>query len=154
MALSYRSWRTMTPIWLTEQQIVSLHDEALKRFGGLSGIKDRSALGAVTSRPQMSYSYNDSMNMLDMAADLAYGIATGHVFLDGNKRTAFLAAVTFLRVNGYKLKPRHSAAYSLMLQLEEGTVTRRHLASFLRKGAQVKVKASIEAAAYLESSKK
>ncbi len=87
----------MSRVYLTVEQVVEIHDLAIDRFGGTSGILDKHALESALGRFRSGY-YND---LFEEAAALLESLATNHPFLDGNKRTAFFAADSFLRSNGY-----------------------------------------------------
>ena len=68
-----------------------------------------------------------------LAATYAYGIARNHPFVDGNKRTALVAARTFLLLNGVNLEANQDEKYLTFLQLAQGTFTEEQLADWIRK---------------------
>ena len=68
-------------------------------FGGLHGVRDKGAVEAAVFRPQTGY-YN---SLEEEAAALMEPLGNNHGFLDGNKRIAFVATDTFLRINGFYL---------------------------------------------------
>jgi death on curing protein len=68
-------------------------------FGGLHGVRDKGAVEAAVFRPQTGY-YN---SLEEEAAALMESLGNKHGFVDGNKRIAFSAADTFLRINGFYL---------------------------------------------------
>ena len=65
-------------------------------------VRDLSLLLSALARPQNLAAYGNP-DIADLAASYAVGIARNHAFLDGNKRTAWVVAETFLLKNGYKL---------------------------------------------------
>ena len=60
------------------------------------------------------YNVENRKTIVKKAAELLFGIASGHPFVDGNKRTAFITMIIFLRINGKVLK--HNAASQLLLE--------------------------------------
>ena len=92
----------MDVLYLTADQILSLHDEALK-FGGAGGIFSEQALFAALMQPQQSAFGEDAYPTIpDKAAAYGYFLTANHPFVDGNKRTALAATLVFLDVNGYE----------------------------------------------------
>src|SRR3546814_17499694 len=71
--------------------------------------------------PQQLYAYGDPLPDLSaLAASLAFGIASNHAFVDGNKRTAFVAYRTFLALNHAELTALPEERYTTILALAEG----------------------------------
>jgi len=82
------------PFWLTRQMIVAIHDEQLTIHGGASGLCDEGMLGSALDRPKNRWAY-EQVELAELAAAYAFGIARNHPFVDGNKRTSLLAHYTF-----------------------------------------------------------
>lgn len=76
-----------------------LHDQLIKRFGGLRGVRDKGLLQSALARPQTGYYSTLSLQ----AAALLQSLTQNHCFIDGNKRVAFAATAIFLRINSYRL---------------------------------------------------
>ena len=68
----------------------------------------------------------------ELAAAYAYGSAKNHAFIDGNKRTAFMAMVVFLRKNGVRFAPDQAQATTMILALAAGEVSEESLARWIR----------------------
>jgi death-on-curing protein len=96
-------------------EVIYLHDEYIRRFGGDFGIRDLEALQSALARPQSGY-YDD---LIAEAAATLESLSQNHPFIDGNKRTAIGATAMFLRVNGYKLEFDDLEAYNFMMELYE-----------------------------------
>jgi death-on-curing protein len=78
-----------------------IHAEALKRFGGLGGVRDENLLASAVLTPQSSFGGKSPYaDIVEIAAGYLFYIGGNHPFLDGNKRTAMMAAIVFLRLNG------------------------------------------------------
>jgi death-on-curing protein len=98
------------PIFLTEDQIVWLHDEQITLFGGLAGPADPNLLGSSVAQPESAYYYGGKTSLFDLATEYAFSIAKNHAFADGNKRTASEAAIAFLDVNGWLVEEEFTEA--------------------------------------------
>ena len=85
--------------YLTVPDVLAMHMVLIKKYGGSDGIRDMGALESAVARPQSGY-YKD---VIESAAALLESLAINHPFIDGNKRVAFAATDTFLRINGYTI---------------------------------------------------
>ena len=85
-------------IYLSLEQIIELHDDLIKKFGGLIGIRERGLLESAVAAPMMAV-FREKLHktIYNKAAAYLFYIAKNHAFLDGNKRTAAAAALAFLR---------------------------------------------------------
>ncbi len=86
----------MSWIWIDPAVVLAVHDEQLAEHGGMSGIRDMGLLQSGLARPVQLETYGDP-DVFDLAAAYAYGIAQNHPFVDGNKRTAYVVSMLFLR---------------------------------------------------------
>ncbi|CAF24197.1 type II toxin-antitoxin system death-on-curing family toxin [Candidatus Protochlamydia amoebophila] len=88
-------------IYLSFEQIIELHDALIDKFGGLLGIRERGLLESALAAPMMAvFGVELHKTIYNKAAAYLFYIAKNHAFLDGNKRTAAAAALSFLRANG------------------------------------------------------
>ena len=94
-------------------QVIAMHAELIKTFGGMDGIRDQAALESALLRPQIGY-YD---GLIQEAAALMESLANNHPFLDGNKRVAFFATDTFLRINGHYIDCDDEEAYAFFMGL-------------------------------------
>jgi len=120
------AWR-----WITESSVLAIHDEQIAEHGGLAGVRDLPLLQSALARPQNLEAYGNP-DIADLAAAYAVGIARNHAFLDGNKRTAWVVAETFLLKNGYELIAGDRGGVMTMLAVADGTMSERELAIWLR----------------------
>ena len=119
------------PVWLPLETIIDLQSEQLKRFGGPDGIRDQGLLESALSRPVNRWHYGET-DLAVLAASYAFGLARNHAFVDGNKRIAFQAMMTFLRMNDIAFKPKSAEATLIILDLASGAVTEESLARWIR----------------------
>jgi death-on-curing protein len=92
------------PLFLTEEQIVGIHAEQIRLFGGTPGIADANLLGSSVAQPQNAYIFGNKRSLFDLAAEYAFSLGKNHAFQDGNKRVAVAAAIVFLDVNGWLIE--------------------------------------------------
>jgi death on curing protein len=119
------------PLWLTEEQVIFVHDQQLKRHGGPAGLRDPAMLGSALGRPLNKFA-DGEQDLAALAAAYAYGLARNHPFVDGNKRIAFLSAVIFLRRNGVIFRPDPAEATAIILELAASTVGEEGLTRWIR----------------------
>jgi death-on-curing protein len=123
------------PIWLPLEVIFALHDRLLSRFGGAEGIRDRGMLESALGKPQQLLHYG-APSIFELAASYAFGIVKNHPFIDGNKRTGFMAAYTFLGVNGRALIAPEEEAVIQTLGLASGAIGEKDYAAWLESGSE------------------
>ncbi len=82
--------------YLSVVEALAIHDDLIARYGGAAGVRDFGLLEAALFRPQTGY-YAD---LIEEAAALWESLSQGCPFVDGNQRTAFAVAYTFLVING------------------------------------------------------
>ena len=91
------------PEWLDLDDILETHAEQIERFGGADGVRDLALVQSALARPRQLYHYEGESDALILAVRLGVGLALNHGFVDGNKRTGFVAMLLFLGINGYAL---------------------------------------------------
>lgn len=126
MSAAKDSW-----VWLGIQLIHAVHEEQLAEHGGPGGVRDEGLLASAMGRPQNRALY-ESPDAAALAASYAYGIARNHPFIDGNKRTAFVAMEVFLDLNGFELRASDQDCVFVTLRLAEGHLDEEALAQWIR----------------------
>ena len=117
--------------FLTRQTVEAMHDEQLRRHGGARGIRDENALESALARPENKAYYSEP-TVHDLAAAYLYGVASNHAFVDGNKRTALVAAGAFLLLNGHRLTADDGTIYEFVLSVAAGDIGEEGAAAFFR----------------------
>jgi death on curing protein len=121
-------------VWLLEEAVIAIHQRQISEHGGSEGLRDEGLLASALARPQNVLAYaQPPPDLAVLAAAYAYGIARNRPFVDGNKRTALVAARTFLLLNGVNLEANQDEKYLTFLQLAQGTLTEEQLADWIRK---------------------
>jgi len=125
------------PLWITADEALAINRMLVAQFGGLdAGVRDENLFQAALGRPLNKWHYDEPKpDLLALAAAYAFGIAKGHVFHDGNKRAAYVVAVTFLEVNGIVCAPAQPDIVETMVALAEGSLTEDGLAAWFRENA-------------------
>lgn len=120
------------PEWLSKALILAIHDEQLAEHGGGTGIRDDGLLDSALARPQNRLAYDHAADLATLAAAYAFGIAKNHPFIDGNKRTAYVAAELFLELNGVTLTASDQDCVLIVLRLAAGEIGEEALTDWLR----------------------
>lgn len=121
-------------IWLLEEVVRAIHERQIAEHGGSSGVRDEGLLLSALARPQHLLAYGDPPpDVSALAAACAFGIARNHPFVDGNKRTALVAARTFLLINGFDLDASQEEKYLTFLQLAKGEIEEDSLTEWIRQ---------------------
>lgn len=123
------------PVWITVEDCLAFHDKLLARFGGAAGVRDANLPESALARQKHVAAYENPSLFL-LAATYAHGIVKNHPFVDGNKRTGFLAAAIFLEANGCHFQADEHDAVVQTLALAAGESTRESFAEWLKSVCQ------------------
>jgi death-on-curing protein len=108
-------------VWLSRRVILAIHDEQIAQLGGASGIRDVALLESALARPQNHAAYGQP-DIAELAAIYALAIPHNRPFIDGNKRTAYVALELFLAANAFDFTASDADAVVMMLQMAAGDV--------------------------------
>jgi death-on-curing protein len=125
----------MSPVWLGTAVVLAMHGRLLAEHGGDPGIRDASLLDSALARPQNLLAYNDP-DICDLAAAYTSGIIRNHPFVDGNKRTAFMAGYVFLARNGLRLTATEVDVVQVVALLAASEIDESEFAAWLRKNCE------------------
>ena len=121
------------PPYLSEEEIVALHAQVIGLLGGKRGLRDADALRSCVAQPQTAvFGVERFPTVFDKAAAYCFYLVRLNPFFDGNKRTAFLAARTFLLDGGLAPDLETDETYRMMIALAEGKSDIDRLASFFQ----------------------
>lgn len=121
-------------IWLSRKLILAVHDEQLAAHGGAQGIRDSGLLDSALARPMNRASYGDP-DIAEIAALYAIALVRNHPFVDGNKRTAYVALESCLRLNGCRFPVSDAEATVATLQLAAGELSDEEFVIWVRQNA-------------------
>jgi len=122
------------PIWVPNRAVLIIHDRQIARHGGAAGTRDGALIDGALQRP-LSKWQSERADMFSCAAAYAFGLAKAHAFVDGNKRTAFVTSVTFLRLNGWHFVTDPVDGVAAMEGLAFGHVPEDEFRSWLLAGS-------------------
>lgn len=119
-------------VFLDEDIVIAIHEEQLSQHGGGVGIRDVGLLESALAKPLNALAYNPSVDIAALAASYAFGIARNHPFIDGNKRTAYVAMELFLALNEAILVASDEESLLAMLALASGEIGEAEYADWIR----------------------
>jgi death on curing protein len=123
--------------WLSSDVLLAVHDEQLAEHGGAAGVRDRGLFDSAMARAPNLAHYGDPDHAA-LAAAYGFGIARNHPFIDGNKRTAFVAVELFLACNGYALVADDVACVLTTLGVASGALDEAQFADWIRQHSQAR----------------
>ena len=127
----------MEPLFLTLAEVVNIHNDQIKRYGGDAGARDLGLLESAISVPQAGFGGQFlHSSLFEMAAAYAFHISENQPFVDGNKRTALAAALIFLEMNGILIKDPKDRLYDAMIKLATHRLGKKALAALLEELAK------------------
>lgn len=118
-------------MWLEAQVALAIHDRQLAEHGGAAGVRDAGALESALARAQNRWAYGED-DLCALGAAYAFGVARNHPFADGNKRTAWVLARLFLKLNAVDLTFEPNDAIRTVLALAAGELSEDELADWFR----------------------
>ena len=125
--------RSGGPVWLRPDVLRAIHRRQLAEHGGPEGIRDEGLLESALHRPLQTKHYEPSADLATLAACYAGGLVRNHPFVDGNKRTAYVACRTFLLLNGFEIDATREEKYAAFLDLVERRTSEDEFAGWLRQ---------------------
>lgn len=122
------------PDFLTVEEVLLIHDEQIKEYGGIHGIRNKGLLESAAMMPRASFGGEYlHQNLFEMAAAYAFHIAENQPFLDGNKRTALVSALVFLDINGFEVLDESMLLYEAMMAIAHKKMDKFDFAELLQK---------------------
>lgn len=126
-------------VWLDRAVVLAIHDMQLAEHGGGAGVRDAGLLDSALGKPLQLQAYGEPVpDAAALAASCGYGISRNHPFIDGNKRTGFVAAELFLRLNGWELRADDASCVLTMLAVAAGDLPEDAFAAWLRTHSAVR----------------
>ena len=124
----------MSVQFIPEEIVLIVHTDLLQRYGGGAGIRDKGLLESAIAQPKISvggkYAHK---TIFDKAAAYGFHVCMNHPFVDGNKRVTFALMDIFLQKNGWEITAGEEEAYSMIMSLASGKLSKTELSSWLKK---------------------
>lgn len=123
----------MAPNFLTLEDVMALHTESIRRFGGAHGVRDVGALESALAMPQATM-FGDFLHptLEEQAAAYLFHLVMNHPFLDGNKRTGLAAGLAFLGINDVRVEATNDELIELTLGVAKGESSKAAVAVFFK----------------------
>lgn len=118
-------------VWVSLGAVLAIHDEQIAEHGGVRGVRDLAIIDSALARPRNLLAYTKT-DAAWLAAAYAFGLCSNHGFLDGNKRTAYVVAETFLDLNGYAMEAPDEAVVNTMVAVASSLMSEERLATWFR----------------------
>jgi death-on-curing protein len=120
--------------YLEAEEILVLHSEVIDATGGSHGVRDVYLLAAIAEKPRATFGGQDLYpDVFTKGAVYLESIVNYHVFIDGNKRTGFIACARFFYKNGHALVATNKAVETFVLQVATKAVDLKDIAVWLKK---------------------
>lgn len=123
--------RTRRWAWIPLDAVLAIHDEQIATHGGIPGVRDLGVIESRLARPRNLLAYG-TPDAAALAAAYTFGLCRNHGFFDGNKRTAWVIAETFLDLNGYAVRASDEAVVRTMLSVAAGRTPEKELEEWFR----------------------
>lgn len=123
--------------YLSVDQTLIIHNEVIEKIGGSKGIRDMGLLESAVARPQATFEGKDLYpDIFSKAAALGHSLICNHPFIDGNKRTGYMAMRIFLNINGYEIEASLEERYKFVLEIANKTKKEKAIAEWLKEHTQ------------------
>lgn len=120
--------------YLNINQVLAIYNEVMEQTGGSKGMRDIRLLESAVARPQMTFGQEDLYpDIFSKAAALGHSIISNHPFVDGNKRTGYMAIRLFLNINGYDLDAPLEKRYEFVMEIAKKTKKEEAIATWLKE---------------------
>jgi death on curing protein len=119
--------------FIPDEIVLTIHTDLLQRYGGEAGLRDRNLLESALAQPKITIGGKHAhKTIFDKAAAYGFHICMNHPFVDGNKRIAFVLMDIFLQKNGWEITAGEQEAYSIMISLASGKLSKVQLSLWLK----------------------
>lgn len=121
-------------LFLTFFEVLEIHDNQIKLYGGSLGIRDQGLLLAALAQPEATF--NGSFlhaDIYSMAAAYLYHIVQNHPFVDGNKRVGTVSSLVFLEFNDFELDVDEETLENTVMETASSRISKDELTNFFRK---------------------
>lgn len=124
----------MSPQWLSRHLVDAIQEDQRQQHGGNAGVLNDGSIESALARARHRFEYTGA-GLLECAACYIFGLAKNHGYCDANKRTAYMAGLTFLRVNGLRIDASPEDVLQLMLDVATDIMDEVAIAEWLRTRA-------------------
>jgi death-on-curing protein len=122
-------------VWIPKLVALRVHERQLALHGGDEGMLNEDRLEAALARPRTKVGYFPDITLEELAASMAVAIAKGHPFVDGNKRTAAVVSLMFLRLNELEIRATEKEIADVFIAVADGAMPEEELASWFSENS-------------------
>ena len=120
--------------FVPKEVVLTIHADLLQRYGGKPGLRDLGLLESALAKAKITVGGKfGHKSLFDKAAAYGFHVCKNHPFIDGNKRVAFVLMDVFLQQNGWEITASEEEAYSAIMALASGELTKTQLAHWLKE---------------------
>lgn len=124
----------MEPVFLRLDEILEIHIDQIKRYGGSPAIRSLELLQSAFAAPEATFEgHYLHTDLYEMAAAYLFHLVQNHPFVDGNKRTGVVASLVFLELNGIEIDADENALAALVEQVAQGKADKSEISHFLKE---------------------
>ena len=124
----------MATRFIPNRIVSTIHSDLLQRYGGRPGLRDPGLLDSALAQPKMTVGGKFlHKTLFDKAAAYGFHVCKNHPFVDGNKRVAFVLMDIFLQKNGWEIIANEEDAYTTMMSLASGKLSKARLSKWLKE---------------------
>ena len=124
----------MATRFIPNRIVSTIHSDLLQRYGGRPGLRDPGLLDSALAQPKMTVGGKFlHKTLFDKAAAYGFHVCKNHPFVDGNKRVAFVLMDIFLQKNGREIIANEEDAYTTMMSLASGKLSKARLSKWLKE---------------------
>lgn len=122
---------------ITKEIILRLHELSIKEYGGSHGLRDEGLMESAIARPYQTFGGDDLYpTAIEKAAAIAESVIINHPFVDGNKRTGFLAMLAVLNEADIVLTAQKDEIYSFVIDISTGSKSFDVIVEWLKKNTK------------------
>ena len=122
---------------ITIKNILRLHELSIITYGGSQGIRDQGLMESAIARPYQTFGGEDLYpTVFEKAAALTESIIINHPFIDGNKRTGFLAMLIILEIGNLKITASNDTTYNFTIQISTGEIKFEEIVTWLKNNTE------------------
>ena len=123
--------------WMELYEVLAIHRKQLAFHGGADGVRSQDLLESALAKPLNITAYaSEAPSLHRLAASYGFGIAKNHPFADGNKRTAAVASIAFLELNGFEVTATQQDVYLTFLGLAAGEISEDELTRWFEQHSE------------------
>ena len=123
----------MRVVFVTLDEVLALHADQIRTYGGRPGVRDPGLLKAALAVPAATFGQEYLHGGIhEMAAAYLFHVVRNHPFIDGNKRTGLMTALVFLGLNHLRLDAGETALMDLVVGVAAGHISKAEVAVFIK----------------------